>query len=104
MRSIINLFSEVVPNFTKQSYKDLEAVNSIMGKEMFKILSTVDLITEPVSNPIAIAYNSAANTLLVTLLHLTLDQSQNDEMDKCISLDSLTPLIVLNHSFESSTQ
>ncbi len=66
----------MIPSLTTQSYKDLESVSSLSGKRLFslRIRSIVDLMTEPTSKPFAMAYNSAASTLLVTRLHLVDDQ------------------------------
>jgi hypothetical protein len=63
----------VVPSWTRQSYKDLELVQSMSGRLTCKILSIVDLIAAPISKLCAMLYNSEANTLLVTLLHLIED-------------------------------
>ena len=40
------------------------------GKLTYKTLSSVDLIAAPILKPYAMPYNSKANILLVTLLHL----------------------------------
>ena len=74
MRSTMSLFSCVVPNFTKQSYKDFESVQMRSGRVIRKIFSSVDLIVASTSNPCAIPYSSEARTLRVTLLHLIEDQ------------------------------
>ena len=97
----IRRLSWVFPSFTKQSYKDFELVQMIIGNgssgkmeadklevevdELSKvemetkvdevmIFSTVNLMTNPASKPCAIAYNSEAKTLLVTCLHFVDDQ------------------------------
>ncbi len=93
-------FSWVLPSFTKQSYRDFESVQMIIGSrssgevEVDKsevevdelseaemepkvdeamIFSTVDLMTDSTSKPCTIAYNSEAKTLLVTRLHFVDD-------------------------------
>ena len=71
--SIIRRFSCIVPNLTKHSYNDFEFVQRTSGKSILSILSIVDLIKAPISKLWAIAYNSEANMLLVTLLHLVED-------------------------------
>jgi hypothetical protein len=74
IRSIINLFSAVVPSLTKQSNKDFESVRRINGREICSIRSMVDLIIASTSKSLVIAYSSVANMLLVTRLHLVDDQ------------------------------
>jgi hypothetical protein len=75
IKSIINRFSDVVSSLTRQSYNDLESVNSIIDREkIFKIRWMIDLMTESASNSCVIAYNSIVKTLLIILLHLIDDQ------------------------------
>ena len=77
--SIINLFSRVVPNLTRQSYRDFESIHMTRGTALLllhglSIFINVALTTEAISNPCVSAYSSDAKTLLVTLLHFTEDQ------------------------------
>src|SRR5438045_3640618 len=75
MRSTISRFSCVVPSLTKQSYSDLESVQSVIGScSSCRILSIVILIAAAVLNPWAIPYSSDARMLRVTHLHLIDDQ------------------------------
>ena len=52
-------------------------VQRISGKLIYKALSSIDLITAPILKLCAILYNSKANILLVTLLHLIKDLVNN---------------------------
>ena len=71
--SIIRRFSCVVPNLTKHLYNDFEFVQRTNSKSIPSTLSIIDLIKALILKPWAIAYNSKAKTLLVTLLHLVED-------------------------------
>jgi len=51
---IIRRFSWVVLSRTRQLYKDLELVQSISRRLIYRILSTIDLITTPMLKPWAI--------------------------------------------------
>ena len=63
----------MVPSRIRQSYRDFESVQRISSKLTCKTLSSIDLIVAPISKPCAMLYNSEANILLVTLLHLIED-------------------------------
>ena len=51
IRSTISRFSCVVPNLTKQLYKDFKSVQRVIGSRLnYRIFLMVALITAPVSN------------------------------------------------------
>lgn len=74
IRSIIYLFSLVVPSFTRHSYRDLESVHIIRGICMPKIFSTLYFMVAPELKLFTIAYSSIARTLIVIFLHFVEDQ------------------------------
>jgi hypothetical protein len=74
IRSIIKRFSFVVSSLIKQSNRDLKSVKRINDKKICSIRSMIDLITASTLKSLIIAYNFAANTFLITRLHLIEDQ------------------------------
>jgi hypothetical protein len=58
----------------RQPYGERESVQKTREFSRCRMPCRAVLIAAPTSNPKAIAYNSDASTLLVTLLHLTEDQ------------------------------
>ena len=64
----------MVPNFTRQLYKDFELVHRISGIRDPSIFPKVAFMTALMSNLYAISYNSAANILRITYLHFIKDQ------------------------------
>ena len=70
---IIKRFFYVVLSWMRQLYKDFKLVQRISGRLTYRILSSIDLIAVPILKLYTILYNSEANTLLVTLLHLIKD-------------------------------
>jgi len=74
MMSIIRRFLYVVPSFTRHLYKENELMQIVIRVWVCVILSRVSFSAQVVLNLCASAYSSDAITLLVTRLHLTLDQ------------------------------
>ncbi len=74
IKSIINRFSFVVSSLIKQSNRDFESVRRINDRKICSIRSIIDLIIASTSKSLIIAYNFAANILLITRLLLIDDQ------------------------------
>ena len=67
-------FSCVVPNFTRQLYRDFESVHRISGTTDPKIFLKVAFMTALMSNSCAIPYSSLAKTLRITRLYFIKDK------------------------------